>query len=210
MAIKTAARIARFSMLMLVRPGQAAAGQRRRGEMGDSAAADRRPAPVPAPDRDRARPGARTPNNSARSDTAGPDTGRAAVDTRSRVAPLPRLPASRACPRSWYRAQRLTELVRQPREGFVQCRPLCDDDHRTTVRCRLAGSPEGLSHTAPSPVAANSAPNLAGDGKASPSRRARLTPQHEQRRPLNALALLEERLDFGAAGQPLGAGEPPC
>ena len=66
-----------------------------------------------------------------------------------------------------------------------------------------------LAQPAPRAVALHRATNLASDGKARAPRAFTRTPEDDQRRSLDSLALLKERLELGAAGEPFGTAEPP-
>jgi len=52
------------------------------------------------------------------------------------------------------------------------------------------------------------APDLTADGEAYAPGTRRRTPEDNHRRPLDSLALLEQRLELGAGGQPFRPAEP--
>ena len=54
----------------------------------------------------------------------------------------------------------------------------------------------------------NGSANLPSDGKPRSAGMHSWTPQDDHGRPLDSLALLEERLELGAGGEPLGPAQP--
>ena len=77
--------------------------------------------------------------------------------------------------------------------------------HRRGLTCGTVG----LAQPAPRAVALHRTTNLASDSKARATRAFTRTPEDDQRRSLDSFALLKERLELGAAGEPFGTAEPP-
>jgi hypothetical protein len=73
--------------------------------------------------------------------------------------------------------------------------------------CGVPAHPVRLAEAAPCAIALHRILELPAHGKPCPRRLGSLAPQHDERRPVDASASLEERLKIGAAGQPLGSRE---
>src|SRR6266850_7373031 len=204
-AIRTAARIARFSIIRPVASSPAVDRSRRDGTDGsapDATPRDRRR----ARDHTRRSPASRTPSTSARS---GTPAARAARPATGRRAELPTRLVSRCSrARAWNRGQRGVELPGPLRERLPQCGGTADDHER---RVRGRGVPHRairLAKTAPGAVSLHGAADLSAHGKAGAARLGRRTPEYDHGRPINSLALLEERLKFSAGGQPFASRKP--
>ncbi len=85
---------------------------------------------------------------------------------------------------------------------------LCNHHNGYPSRSRRARDSIGLTHPAPRAVSSHGTPDLACHREACPMWTVALSPEDGQQRSIDSLALLEERLDLGAVGQPLAARKP--
>src|SRR6266850_7642478 len=209
-AIRTAARIARFSIIRPVASSPAVDRTRRDGTDGsapDATPRDRRR----VRDHTRRSPASRTPSTSARTGTPAARAARRATGRRAelRARLVSRCSRARAWnPCAWNPGQRVVELTGQLRERLPQCGGAADDHER---RVRGRGVPHRairLAETAPGAVSMHGAADLSAHGKAGAARLGRRTPEYDHGRPINSLALLEERLKFSAGGQPFASRKP--
>src|SRR5438093_7593075 len=187
-AIRTAARIARFSIVKPAAHEPAADHIRRDGTDGN--APDARPQGrrrVRA--RARRSPAWRTPSTSARSGKRSAGAARRAAGRRAGFPGRFERRGSRSRTRN--RRQRVVELARQRRERPPE-RGGAPDDHESRVGRRgLAHRAVRLAETAPGAVALHGAPNLPAHGKSGAARLVRRTPEYDHGRPVNSLAPLE-------------------
>jgi len=204
-AIRTAARIARFS---IVRPVEREPGAGRiRLDGTDGSAPHARPrGPLLARGHARRSPASRTPNTWVRSGTRSAGAGKGAADT------LPGFP-ERSVPRgsrarTWNRGQRVVELLGERRERPTDRGGPTDDHERRVRRCGVAHRAIRLAETAPGAVSLHRATDLPAHGESGAARRGRRMPEYDHGRPVNSLAPLEERLKVSAGGQPFASRKP--
>jgi hypothetical protein len=191
-------------------PAPVSAGDRSpRGEGDDS----KRCASAPVRRRAQGRaPGARdarTPSTSARTGTLAATTATAVPDT-DRLAPPRPQPPSRGATHGGNARQRSTQLPSECRKRFGERRRATDDDQGNPARRGVPGGPIRLPQPATGAIPLNGVLELSAHGEPGARRFLRLTPQHDEGRSVDASASLEERLEFGAGGQPLASREAPC
>jgi hypothetical protein len=125
--------------------------------------------------------------------------------------PTPPPPAaashSRRRPRPGNRAQRGPQLASQGNERRLQRGRPPDNHHPDLGRSRVPARTVRLAQTASRTVALDRVLDLAAHGESDASRLGRFPPEHDERRPIDPSAPLEERLEFSAAGQPLASRE---
>src|SRR5262245_52447518 len=203
-AIRTAARMARFSIVKAGAFGSAE-GPRRRDETGGNEGAATPRARCRAGDRAPRWRASRTPSTSARSGrrsegTVTPAAGKSRP-RRGRSASRPSRPRARNG------RERPAQLGCECRKGYAQ-RGWTPDDHERGVRWGgVADCPIGLAQAATGPVALNGAADLPAHREAGPPRLCSLAPEHDHRRPVDSLATLEEGLKFSAGRQPVSPRE---
>jgi hypothetical protein len=205
-AIRTTARNARCSVVTSSAPPGPVGDHTPLDEMGDSGPPAeqraRRPFSAPAP----AKPVARTPNMSVRSDRLEGETATPVVDTR-------RPPMQRPRRLSWRRAgsrnrrQRAAELRRQACERLGQCRRSTDHHERHPRRRRVPARAIGLAQSPARAITLHSSLELSTHGEPRARRLTGLTPQHDEGWPFDPSASLKQRLELGAGGQPLASGK---
>jgi hypothetical protein len=150
----------------------------------------------------------RIPSTTARSGRPAATRAIAAADTARSAPPRPR-PPSRHATHSGNTRQRSAQLPGEPRERLGERRRPTDDDERNLSRRGVSGSAIRLPQAATDTVSLDGVLELSAHGKAGARRFPRLTPQHDEGRSVDASASLEERLEFGAGGQPLASREAP-
>ncbi len=155
--------------------------------------------------RGRSAPIARIPNSSAQSGSAARGAATAAPGTPQRRPRRPERPSSHGPPRD--RDEGILQFGDQRREWPFEHDSLGDDHERHAGRRGIARHPKGLAQPAPRAIPRDRSPDLSGHSEPRAPRTIRLAPQHDERRTINTLALPKERLNFGAGGQPLAAGE---
>lgn len=90
-------------------------------------------------------------------------------------------------------------------------RPRPSDDHQSDLIGRgVTRPPIRFAKPTSHPIALDRPAQLPTDGKPGLPRGIRRSPEHDQGRPIDSLALLEERLEIGAPCQPLASREPPA
>src|SRR6266850_1693213 len=200
-AIRTAARMARFSIVRVAAPGPEADRSHQGGMGGIEAVATPR-ARCRAESRAARGQAWRTPSTSARTGRRSAEAAKPAAD-RSR----PRRERSASRPRARNGRERAAQLGGERRERLAQ-RGRSPDDHKRGVRRgRVAGRSICLAQPATSPVTLHGAANLPTYREAGPSWLGRLAPEHDHGRPVDSLTTLEERLKFSAGGQPVSPRE---
>jgi hypothetical protein len=148
----------------------------------------------------------RTPNRSART---GRHPARAARPAAGRSRPRRERSARRPSrPRARNGRERAAQLGSEGRERLAERSRPPDDHERSVRRGRLAGRAIRLAQPATSPVASDRTSDLPAHRETCPTRLGRLAPQHDHRRPVDALATLEEGLKISAGGQPVSPREP--
>src|SRR5918994_7651875 len=205
-AISTTATNARFSIVTTWASPGPAGDRTPLDERDDTGQPGAGPATDLAPGPARGEPGVRTPSTSARTDRLEAAAGRPAAGTRQS---LPRRWRTRSSPRAGAgnRGQRVPELSGQGGEGGGQCGWPADDHQRGPGRCGLAAGPIGFAQPAAGPIPLHGGLELATHGEPGARRLVGLSPEHHERRPVDPSASLKERLELGAAGQPLASGE---
>jgi hypothetical protein len=101
------------------------------------------------------------------------------------------------------RGQRLPHLSKNDSERFTQDGGTSDHDQRRPCRGDVTRRTVRLAQPAPSAIALHGQAQLATHGEANTYRVVRFSPEHNERRTVDPLAPLEERLEFGAGGQSL-------
>lgn len=205
--MSTAARIALFSIVTLP-AALSAAGHTLLGGTDDNARAATWPGRRHARRRGSQWPPRRTRSTRARSDNsvAGGGT-RGAGSLAPPEPPLVSL-GSPLAPLQCHGAKRLAHLVDQCRQARRERRPAADHDEIHAPRRDFARRAVGLAQPAARAIALHGAADLAADGEARTTRTRARTPQYDQRRSLDSLALLKERLERRAAGEPFGPAQP--
>jgi hypothetical protein len=99
------------------------------------------------------------------------------------------------------------QLAEQRRERFAQDRGPSDHDERRARRRGVARRTIRFAQSPPRAIALHSESQLAAHCEADARRFARFSPEHDERRTIDPLAPLEERLEFGASGQSLASRE---
>jgi hypothetical protein len=208
--MSTAARIARFSIVRRIRVWRVGVGHIPPGGTGGTAGAVSQPGSDPG--RGRARPAraVRIPSTSAQNGSSGaatailkPCSQPEPVEADERSSSRSHSPHASKCP------PHLTDYRRHGRRRHGRS----PDDHDGYSGGSFASSrPVGLAQPAPDSVPRHRPAHLTAhrEPRALALVGFRLTPQHDHQRPIDSLALLEERLKLGAAGQPFTPGEPPC
>jgi hypothetical protein len=106
-------------------------------------------------------------------------------------------------------AKRVSHVVDQRPKAQRQRRGPPNHDHVHTGWGDVPSAPIGFAQPAPSPVASHRSTDLAADGEARAAGPFAGTPQENHRRSFDSLALLEQRLELGASGEPFLAAQPP-
>jgi len=204
-AIRTAARMARFSVLKARRASGAADPSRPDERGGIAATVPRR---ATAHGRRRARRGraARTRSSSGQTDSlAEAGATRCAGKREERPGPGES---------EWSRArardggERLAHLALQRLERRRERGRPADDHERSACRGGHARRPKRLTQTPPRAIALYGVAQLSAHGEPHARRLAGFAPENDERRTVDAFAPLEERLKIGASGQSLSSGEP--
>jgi hypothetical protein len=91
-----------------------------------------------------------------------------------------------------------------------QRRPATNDDEIDAGRGDAPRRAIGFAQPTACPVTTHGAANLATHGEAHTARPVARSPEDDHRRSLDSLALLEERLEFGAGGEPFRTTQPPA
>jgi hypothetical protein len=86
--------------------------------------------------------------------------------------------------------------------------PAPNHDEIDSGRGDVARGSIGFSQPPARPVTSDGAPNLATHGKPHPARPVARSPENDHRRSLDSLALLEERLELSAGGEPFRTTQP--
>lgn len=204
-AIRTAARIARFSIVR-VGAGETAVDRSLRDGRGGSAedaiprGKDRATAHAP-----RAR-SARTPSTWARTDTrsakaARSDAGRSPPRRARHASPPSR-------PRAWNQGEGASQLAGERRERRAQRARSADDDEGRARGRALARRTVRLTESTARPVALHGTADLATHGEARSARLCRRAPEYDHGWSVNSFATLEECLKLGARRQPFTPRKP--
>lgn len=101
------------------------------------------------------------------------------------------------------------KLIHQLAEWLHDCYGSPDDHDDCLARNGLSRGSVGCTKTSPDPVTINRTPNLPAHREPGPGRSQRGEPEHNQPRPVDPFASLEERLELGAGGQPLTSRKAP-
>ncbi len=170
--------------------------------MDDSARAAMPPAPDPASHRVRSQPAARTRSTSVRSGRPRAEAATAvAGKQRSRRRSVGRVNSH--APWAGNRGQRLPQLPEKCRERLAEHCGATYHDERRPCRRNVASGPVRLAQSAAGAISLHRQTQLPTDGEAHTRRILGFSPEHDERRTIDPLAPLEERLKFGAGGQSL-------
>jgi hypothetical protein len=104
-------------------------------------------------------------------------------------------------------AQGRSKLADQLAKWLHQCYRSPDDYDDCPARNGLPRGAIRRAKASPDPVTINRAPDLSAHREPSPGGSMRSKPEHDQPGPVDPFASLEERLKFGAGGQPLTSRE---
>jgi hypothetical protein len=205
-AINTTARNARCSIVTMSAAPGPVGGHSPQDERDGTYRDVERPAIGRAPARARAGPVVRTPSTKVQNGTPAVARGRrAAGNPRSGPRRCRTDSSSRAAARN--RGQRVSQLCGERSERLRQRCGASYDDHGSLWRRGIPARAIGLAKPAAGTVALHGVLELSAHGEPCAHRLCRLAPQYDQGGSVDASALLEKRLEFGAAGQPLASGE---
>ena len=207
--MRTAARIARFSIVSGTRDGPEADRNRLERTDGTGAVA-RGPAGHPGSDHARRWPGPRTRNRSARSGNSLAKWGKLRPCISAGAgAPLGR---SRRESLSGHVAKRLPHVPRDHRHGLVQDPGPSHYDQRYPGRGRVPCGSICLAQPPLHSVPGDGAPDLSADGEPHVPHlvRFRPSPENDHEGSIDSLAIPEQRLKGRTAGQALAAGQSSC
>jgi hypothetical protein len=170
--------------------------------MGDTARAATPRAQDHGGHRARRPPGARTPSRSAQTDRPQAAGGTRAVGRERSPRQRPGRAESRTS-RARYRGERLPHLSQNDCKRLAQDGGTSDHHQRRPRRGDVTRGTIRLAQPAPRAITLHGQAQLATHGEANTYRVVRFSPEHDERRTVDPLAPLEERLEFGAGGQSL-------
>ena len=203
--MSTAARTARFSMLMS-RAAASGADPSRLDERDGSARVATPPARGHEAARVRPARTAHIPSTSARTDTPRATAARPATDRRRRRRPRAGRARSRSS-RAGNGGQRVAHLTEQHGKRLAQHRGPSDHDDRRPRGRRVTRGPIRLAQSPPRTIALHRQPQLAAHREADTCGFVRFSPEHDERRTIDPLAPLKKRLELGVGGQSLASRE---